>query len=75
MIFERDENSKEEDEDDKELAKYYKIFDEPNSSNLDNSIIAITHLSNNDKKIGRDLLNTSVMGYVHVSKFDDDKND
>lgn len=71
--FERDENSKEEDEDDKELAKYYKIFDEPNSSNLDNSIIAITHLSNNNKKIGRDLLNTSVMGYVHVSKFDDDK--
>lgn len=71
--FEKDENSKEEDEDNKELSKYYLSLDEPNSSNLDNSIIAITHLSNTDKKIGRDLLNTSVLGYVHVSKFDDEK--
>ncbi|RCK55284.1 mRNA cleavage and polyadenylation factor CLP1 [Candida viswanathii] len=71
--FEKDENSREEDEDDKELAKYYLALDEPNSSNLDNSIVAITHLSNADKKIGRDLLNTSVMGYIHVSKFDDEK--
>ncbi|EMG45358.1 hypothetical protein G210_4461 [Candida maltosa Xu316] len=38
--FERDENSKEENEEEKELAKYYEFLENANSSNLDNSIIA-----------------------------------
>ena len=53
--------------------KYYQAIEDPNSSNLENSIVAITHLPNNDKKLGKDLLNTSVLGYIHVSKFDDQK--
>ncbi|EGW31230.1 uncharacterized protein SPAPADRAFT_141490 [Spathaspora passalidarum NRRL Y-27907] len=54
------------------LPKYYAILEEPSSSNLDNSIIAITQLPQTNKS-PRDLLNSSVLGYVHVSKFDDDK--
>ncbi|ABN64342.2 predicted protein, partial [Scheffersomyces stipitis CBS 6054] len=45
---------------------------EPSSSNLDNSILAITQLPSTHKS-GRELLNTSILGYVHVSKFDDAK--
>ncbi|RLV93832.1 mRNA cleavage and polyadenylation factor CLP1 [Spathaspora sp. JA1] len=55
------------------LEKYYTVLQEPSSSNLDNSIIAITQLPLNNNKSARDLLNTSVLGYVHVSKFDDEK--
>lgn len=55
-----------------ELNKYYTLLSEPSSSNLDNSILAITQLPLTHK-LGRELLNTSILGYVHVSKFDDAK--
>ncbi|KGQ98212.1 protein Clp1 [Candida albicans P87] len=71
--FEKDETNPEEDPEEKQLEKYYQAIEDPNSSNLENSIVAITHLPNNDKKLGKDLLNTSVLGYIHVSKFDDQK--
>ena len=39
----------EEDPEEKQLEKYYQAIEDPNSSNLENSIVAITHLPNNDK--------------------------
>lgn len=54
------------------LDSYYLPLKEPSSSNLDNSIVAITQLPQNNK-LTRDLMNTCVMGYAHVSKFDDAK--
>lgn len=72
-----------------DIKEYYQILEDPNSSNLDNSIVAITHLPlesgsssvtsgpsgslNMSSKRKRELLNTSVMGYIHVSKVDDEK--
>lgn len=55
-----------------QLDKYYTLLTEPNAGNLDNSIIAVTQLlllglSN------KELLNTSVLGYIHVSKLDEAK--
>lgn len=54
------------------LDTYYSQLQEPSSSNLDNSIVAITQLPQNNK-LARDLMNTCVLGYAHVSKFDDTK--
>ncbi|KAI5953224.1 CLP1 [Candida jiufengensis] len=61
-----------------ELEKYYSIIENPNSSNLDNSIITITQLEQptqekEEVNFNKNLLNSSVLGYIHVSKFDDDK--
>lgn len=54
------------------LESYYLQLKEPSSSNLDNSIVAITQLPQNNK-LTRNLMNTCVLGYAHVSKFDDVK--
>jgi len=54
------------------LDKYYSLLAEPSSSNLDNSIVAISHLPQNSKQ-PKDLLNSSILGYVHVSKVDEEK--
>ncbi|KAI5959473.1 CLP1 [Candida pseudojiufengensis] len=71
--FEKDSTKKE-----NELEKYYKLIENPSSSNLDNSIITITQLEQSPQQqqsgeLGKELLNASVLGYIHVSKFDDDK--
>lgn len=57
------------------LDKYYTRMEEPTSLNLENSILAITHVpvTATGKVVPRDLLNSSVMGYAHVSKVDDAK--
>ncbi|KAI5967330.1 CLP1 [Candida margitis] len=60
----------ERDDEGNDLSKYYSAID-PSSSNVDNSIIAVTHLQSSTP--GKDLLNSSVLGYIHVSKFDDEK--
>ncbi|KAI5968492.1 CLP1 [Candida theae] len=60
----------ERDETDNDLSKYYSPLD-PSSSNVDNSIIVVTHLQSSTP--GTDLLHSSVLGYIHVSKFDDEK--
>lgn len=57
---------------DSALEKYLALLSEPSSSNLDNSILAIMQLPQSNK-LGKELLNSSVLGYVHVSKFDDAK--
>ncbi|CUM67173.1 uncharacterized protein PRCAT00004866001 [Priceomyces carsonii] len=54
------------------LEKYYSLVSEPSASNLDNVILAITQLPQKNK-LAKDLLNTCVLGYVHVSKVDDTK--
>lgn len=58
------------------LDKYYTKLDEPLSSNLENSIVAITNVqipATAGKLSARDLLNTSILGYAHVSRVDDGK--
>lgn len=59
--------------DENSMDKFYAQLEEPNSSNLENSIIAITHVPASGKILPRDLLNSSVLGYAHVSKVDDAK--
>ena len=54
------------------LEKYYTKITEPNASILNNSILAITQVSQNDKQ-EKKLLNTSVRGYAYVSDVDDTK--
>ncbi|KAG5418119.1 CLP1 [Candida metapsilosis] len=60
----------EREDEDNDLSKYYSAID-PSASNVDNSIIVVTHLQSTNP--GKDLLNSSVLGYIHVSKFDDEK--
>ncbi|KAK6460686.1 protein CLP1 [Scheffersomyces coipomensis] len=67
-----DENSEVKSKTDDSLTKYYSLLTEPSSSNLDNSIMAITQLPQTNNS-GKDLLNTSIKGYVHVSKYEDEK--
>ncbi|KAK6200491.1 protein CLP1 [Scheffersomyces amazonensis] len=69
-----DESDDKDDKDktDDSLTKYYSLLTEPSSSNLDNSIMAITQLPQTSNP-GKDLLNTSILGYVHISKYEDDK--
>lgn len=55
------------------MDKFYALLEEPNSSNLENSVIAITQVPATGKISPRDLLNSSVLGYAHVSKVDDAK--
>ncbi|CAI5758480.1 unnamed protein product [Candida verbasci] len=55
------------------LDKYYQILEDPSSSNLENSLITITHLEATNNSPGKDLLDTSVLGFVHISKVDDEK--
>lgn len=57
------------------LDKYFVKLDDPNSSNLENSIIAITHVpaQAHSRLSARELLNGSVLGYAHISKVDDTK--
>ncbi|PVH16869.1 uncharacterized protein CXQ87_004425 [Candidozyma duobushaemuli] len=58
------------------LDKYYVKLDEPSSSNLENSVVAITNVpipSASGKLSPRDLLNCSILGYAHVSRVDDTK--
>lgn len=59
--------------DENSMDKFFVQLDEPNSSNLENSIVAITHVPASGKILPRDLLNSSVLGYAHVSKVDDAK--
>lgn len=68
-----EDETEEEKKEENSLDKYYVKLDEPNSSNLENSIVAITHVPASGKLLPRDLLNTSVLGYAHVSKVDDTK--
>lgn len=57
------------------FEKYFVKLENPNSSNLENSIIAITHVPvpPNGKVIPGELLRSSVYGYAHVLKVDDSK--
>lgn len=58
------------------LDKYYTKLEEPLSSNLENSIVAITNVPippTTGKLSPRDLLNTTILGYAHVSRVDDTK--
>lgn len=63
----------EEKKDENSMDKFFLLLEEPNSSNLENSIIAITQIPASGKILPRDLLNSSVLGYAHVSKVDDAK--
>ncbi|OBA20748.1 hypothetical protein METBIDRAFT_72015 [Metschnikowia bicuspidata var. bicuspidata NRRL YB-4993] len=58
-----------------EYASQMAFLPAGDSSNLENSIIAITQapVPANGKIAPRDLLNASVLGYAHVSKVDDAK--
>lgn len=57
------------------LEKYFVKIDDPNSSNLENSIVAITQIPSapNAKVLALELLNSSILGYAHISKVDDTK--
>ncbi|KAF3993706.1 hypothetical protein FT663_01119 [Candidozyma haemuli var. vulneris] len=58
------------------LDKFYAKLEDPSSSNLENSIVAITNVPippATGKLSPRDLLNTSILGYAHVSRVDDAK--
>lgn len=68
-----DETQTEEKKEENSLDKYFVKLDDPNSSNLENSIMAITQVPASSKLLPRDLLNASVLGYAHVSKVDDGK--
>lgn len=61
--------------DDRSLDMYFQKLDEPSSSNLENSILAVTNLpvTGSGKFLPRDLLNASVLGYANVSRVDDTK--
>lgn len=63
----------EEKKDENSMDKFFVKLDDPNSSNLENSVVAITHVPISGKIAPRDLLNSSVLGYAHVSKVDDAK--
>lgn len=54
------------------IEKYYSLLTDPNSSNLDNSIVAISHLPQTNHQ-PKDILNSSVLGYVHISRVDNEK--
>ncbi|GEQ69741.1 hypothetical protein JCM33374_g3415 [Metschnikowia sp. JCM 33374] len=66
----------EEKKEENSLDKFLVRLEEPNSSNLEHSILAITSAAvpSNGKIVPRELLNASVLGYAHVSKVDDTKN-
>lgn len=66
--YENDENKLESNP----LDKYYQLLTSPNSSNLDNSIVAISQLIQNNHQ-PRDVLNSSILGYVHISKTDNER--
>ncbi|KAJ8141003.1 hypothetical protein OY671_005819 [Metschnikowia pulcherrima] len=70
-----EETESEEKKEENTLDKFLLRLDEPTSSNLENSILAITQapVPANGKVVPRDLLNASVLGYAHVSKVDDTK--
>lgn len=55
------------------LDKYLVRLDEPTASNLENSIVAITHVPAQAKIDPQALLNSSVLGYAYVSTVDDAK--
>ncbi|WPK26545.1 hypothetical protein PUMCH_003903 [Australozyma saopauloensis] len=57
------------------LEKYFVKLDDPNSSNLENSIIVITlvPVPANGVVLPLELLDSSVLGYAHVLKVDDAK--
>ena len=57
------------------LNKYFVRLDNPESSNLENSVIAITHVPvpPNGKVVPLEILNSSVYGYAHVLKVNDAK--
>lgn len=52
------------------LDKYYSAMDNPDASKLENLIIAISQVPQNNKQ-PRDLLNSCVLGYIHVSRVDE----
>lgn len=57
------------------LDKYFVKLEEPSSSNLENSIVAITQVPvpPTGKFLNRDLLNSSILGFAHVASVDDTK--
>lgn len=61
-----DENKKEE----SSVDKYYTAIEEPDASKLENLIVAISQVPQNNKQ-PRDLLNSCVLGYIHVSRVDE----
>lgn len=54
------------------LDKYLEKAEDLSITNLENLIVAITQLPLNNK-LQRDLLNTNVLGYIHVSKYEESK--
>ena len=56
--------------DENSMDKFYTALEDPDASKLENLIIAITQLPQNNKQ-PKDLLNTCVLGYIHVSRVDE----
>ncbi|KAG7191542.1 Cleavage polyadenylation factor subunit clp1 [Scheffersomyces spartinae] len=52
--------------------KYYSLIELPTESDLENCVVAVTHLPLAGYTI-KALLKASVLGYIHISKVDDDK--
>lgn len=69
---EESEASEKEKKDRFDLDKYYRLLEEPNASNLENCILAITQLPSRNNS-PKDLLNACVLGYAHASKVEDTK--
>lgn len=70
-----EESVSEEKKEENTLDKFFLRFENPDSSNLENSIVAITHVPAvvGGKLLPRELLNSSILGYAHVSRVDDVK--
>lgn len=70
-VDEGEESNKKREE--KALDMYYTKLDGPDSSNMENSIVAITNVPApaSGKIAPRDLLNATILGYAHVSRVDD----
>lgn len=66
--FAPEENDKKDDS----IDKYYKKIEDFPTNNLENLILAITQLPATNK-LTKDLLDTCVLGYVHVSKYEESK--
>ncbi|EGV66140.1 hypothetical protein CANTEDRAFT_112565 [Yamadazyma tenuis ATCC 10573] len=54
------------------LDKYYKKIDDFSANNLENLVLAVTQLPATNKS-PNDLLDACILGYVHVSKYEESK--
>lgn len=57
---------------DDSIDRYYSKVEDFNDNNLENLILAITQLPSNNK-LPRDLMNTCILGYVHIAKYEESK--